>query len=175
MMKYLNMILVAALVAFTSTAHAAPIYKVPFEKVIHLSATPNATQSAANSGVDYTNPKGFIDGDLWAIPAGTIIEQMFIVVDTAVDGITLFELGDDDDANDFIASSSTPFNSYAATTGLMYWDLMYKGSYLKSLSSAGGPIGKYYPAAGKELKLNVTGTATAGKVRVIVRGFSLNP
>lgn len=178
-MKHTNKILSLALMAFAlrayEPAHAAPIGKTEFEKVIYLNAAMTSTQSAAYSGVDYTNAKGFYDGDLWAIPADTVIEQMFVVVDTAVSGITLFELGDDDDANDFIASSSSPFVVGAATTGLMYFDTLYKGNYLKAAApiTAGIQIAKYYSAAGKELKLNVTGTATTGKVRLVLRGFHL--
>lgn len=170
-MRFNQSLFLAAALAFTAaSAEAAPVYKQPFEKVIHISSAVNATQSAEYSGNDYTSPKGFYDGDLWNIPAGTVIEDMYVIVDTVVSGITLFELGDDDDANDFIASPSSPL----ATAGVLYDTLTSRGAYLK-LAGENFRKYKYYSEAGKELKLNVTGTATAGKIRVVVKGYSLNP
>lgn len=168
MKRFLSLFLAGFLLA--STANAAPIYKQPFEKVIHISAYVTSTQSSAYSGNDYTSPKGFYDGDLWAIPAGTVIEDMYVIVDEVAVGVTLFELGDDDDANDFIASATSPL----ASLGILYDTLTSRGAYLK-LSGENFRKYKYYSASGKELKLNVTGTATAGKVRVVVKGYSLNP
>lgn len=147
-------------------AEAAAVGRTEFEKVIYVSAYMTSTQSAAYSGVDYRNAKGFYDGDLWDIPAGTVIEDMYVVVDEAVAGISLFELGDDDDANDFIASATNPLQS----TGLHYDELTSRGAYLK-LAGQNFRKYKYYAASGKELKLNVTGTATTGKIRVVVKGY----
>lgn len=160
--------LVASLFA-GSQANASPIGNKAFEKVIYISSAINATKSAVNTGANYADAKGFWDGDLWAIPAGTVIENIFVIVDEALAGTTLFELGDDDDANDFIASSSAPL----ASLGMLYWDTLFKGNYLKGAAPvvAGVPIAKYYSAAGKELKLNVTTAASAGKARVVVRGY----
>lgn len=147
-------------------ADAAPVGKKPFEKVIYLNAAIGATQSALNSGGDYTSAKGFVDGDLMAIPAGVIIEQAYFVVDTAVSGATALNLGDDDDADGFIADASTPLNA----TGLHYYGVTDKGVYL---AASGEIAAKLYSAAGKEVKLDVTGTITAGKARLILRGFAL--
>lgn len=152
-------------------AYASEVGNKAFEKVIYVDAAITSTKSAVNTGNNLASAKGFFDGDLWSIPAGAVIENVYVIVDTAVSGITLFELGDDDDANDVIASSSTPFVVGSATSGLMYWDTLYKGAYLKSANPAGVPTAKFYSAAGKELKLNVTGTATAGKIRIVVKGY----
>ena len=147
-------------------AEAAAIGRTPFEKVIYISAYMTSTQSAAYNGVDYRNAKGFYDGDLWDIPAGTVIDDMYVIVDEALAGVTLFELGDDDDANDFISSGTNPLSS----TGLHYDELTSRGAYLK-LAGQNFRKYKYYSASGKELKLNVTGTATTGKVRLVIRGY----
>lgn len=147
-------------------AEAAAVGRTEFEKVIYLSAYMTTTQSSAYSGVDYRNAKGFYDGDLWDIPAGTVIEDMYVIVDEAVAGISLFELGDDDDANDFIASATNPLQSL----GLHYDELTSRGAYLK-LAGQNFRKYKYYSASGKELKLNVTGTATTGKARVVIKGY----
>ena len=166
MKKFLSLILMTAMLAvMPSIAKAAPIGKTAFEKVIYINAAMTSTQSSANSGVDYTSAKGFYDGTLWVIPADTVIEDMYVIVDTIASGITLFELGDDSDANDFIASASSPL----ATAGILYSNLVSKGAYLKIDSVKQF---KYYSAA-NNLKLNVTGTATAGKIRVVIKGFYL--
>lgn len=147
-------------------AEAAAIGRTPFEKVIYISAYMTSTQSAAYNGVDYRNAKGFYDGDLWDVPAGSVIEDMYVIVDEAVSGISLFELGDDDDANDFISSATNPLSG----TGLHYDTMTSRGAYLKLVGENFRKY-KYYPASGKELKLNVTGTATTGKVRLVVKGY----
>ena len=161
-----------SLFAVTSShwAEAAPVTKAPFEKVVFLSAAVNATQSAANSGVDYKNPKGFFDGDLWSIPAGTVIEDMYLIVDTSVSGLSAFTVGDDDAATGFITAS-------ALSAGLNNYALGQKGSYFRSTAGdlAGATVrtAKYYSAAGKEVKLDVTGTASAGRARLVIRGYSI--
>lgn len=167
-MKNLLKILIPCLALFSAAqVEASEIGNSRFEKVIYLSAAVTSTQSALNSGLNYGSAKGFFDGDLWAIPAGAVIENIYVICDTILAGPSLFELGDDDDANDFIASASSPL----AATGILYWSVQYKGDYLKNVNSLLGPNAKYYAAAGKELKLNVTGTATAGKARVVVKGY----
>lgn len=159
-------------VTHSPMVQASPVTKAPFEKVIYLSAAVNATQSAANSGVDYKNPKGFFDGDLLAIPAGTVIEDMYLIVDTTVVGLSAFKIGDDDSSTGFITDS-------ALSAGLSNWALGEKGSYFRSTAGdlAGATVrsAKYYSAAGKEIKLDVTGTASSGKVRVFVRGYIVGP
>lgn len=166
MKMFLYLILSLALAVPVATA--APIGKTPFEKVIYISSAINSTNSAANSGVDYSNAKGFWDGDIWSIPEKTVIEDMYVIVDTVVVGVTLFELGDDDDANDFIASATSPLG----TAGVMYDTMTSRGNYLK-LGSENFRKYKYYSASGKELKLNVTGEASAGRIRVVVKGYHL--
>ena len=167
-MKQFLAYFLAFLALSSVTAFASPVTKSPFEKVIYLSSAVNATQSSANSGVDYKNPKGFFDGDLWNIPAGTVIEDVYQIIDTTVSGLTGFQLGDDDSASGFVTASL-----YSA--GLQNYTLGQKGAYFRStlgdMAGATQRVAKYYSAAGKELKLDVTGTASAGKVRVVIRGY----
>lgn len=146
-----------------SFAQASILCGQPFEKIVYVAYGPTATKSAANSGRDYSSPKGFYDGDLFSIPKNVIVENTYVIVDESVVGPTAFNLGDDDSATGFVASSSPSF-----TEGNMYfWDITYKGAYLKSGTSL---LAKYYGATGKEMKLDVTGTASAGKLRVITKG-----
>jgi hypothetical protein len=59
------------------------------------------------------------------------------------------------------------------------WDAKVAGSYLR-VQTAGAtdaadiyvvPSAKYYSATGKEVKLDVTGSNTAGAARVVIEGF----
>lgn len=142
-----------------------------FEKTIYLSADVlTSTKSGDNSGRDYASAKGFFDGNLAEIPANVIIDNVYVVVDTAVVGITAFNLGDADSSNGFIASASGTL----ASAGLNYFNVDYKGSYLKGgIIVTTGLLGKYYSATGKYLALDVTGTASAGKARVIMSGYAI--
>lgn len=146
-----------------------------FMKVIHLAFG----GSASNSGDSYAAPKPFADGDLFAIEAGTVIENVHFVIDTAITGTTVLEVGDDDDADGFVPDQAANF----ATPGAYNLSAKAAGAYLR-VQTAGGtdaadidvvPAVKYYAAAGKEMKLNITTTNTAGKARVIVCGYKLPP
>jgi len=163
--KFLG-ILTVFLALLVGNANAAVIGGTPFTKVIHVAYGPTATQSAANSGNDYSSPKGFYDGDLMNIPKDVIITNIYVVCDTAVSGITAFNLGDDDAGTGFVVSASPSFSA----NSLYYWDITNKGTYFKLASTT--LLSKYYAATGKELKLDVTGTATAGKLRIFVTGFA---
>lgn len=158
----------------TFTAEAASIQpRTKFQKVVYLSSTGASTNTGLNPG----SPKSFADQDLWAIPAGTVIEQVYVLVDTAITGTTVLEVGDDDDPDGFIKDMAAAFGSVA----MVGWDAKsaYKGAYL-FLETAGAtdaadiyrvPNAKYYSAAGKEVKLNITTTNTAGKARVVIEGY----
>lgn len=132
---------------------------------------------AANTGLSPDSPKPFADGDLWAIPANTLIEKVYCIVDVAVTGTTVLEVGDDDDPNGYVVDVA----SGLATPGLYGWDAKTAGAYLR-VETAGGtdaldifvvPAAKLYLATGKELKLNITTTNTAGKARIVVEGHYL--
>lgn len=139
-----------------------------------------AAGTGSASGASYDDAKGFVDGDLMAIPAGLLIEKVFLIIDTAITGTTVLEVGDDDDADGFIVDQAANF----ATPGMYGWDAKGAGAYLR-ISTAGAtdaadiyvvPNAKLYRATGKEIKLNVTTANTAGRARVVVMGtYLLSP
>lgn len=164
MKMFSSFLLIAALLAPTA-AKAAPVGYSDWEKEIYISSVPTSTQSALNTGRDYANAKGWYDGTLFTAPAGCIIEQAFAVVDVAVSGLTLVRVGDGSDAAGFFSSASSPL----ANTGLQLYDLTSRGAYLKL---GGVAFAKYY-AADTAILLDVTGTATAGKVKLVFRGYCI--
>jgi hypothetical protein len=148
--------------------------KEKFQKQIFLAYGGSAT----NSGLNPASPKPFVDGDLWAIPANVVIEKVYMVIDSEITGTTDIDLGDDDSGNGFFDGS---LSLAALTAGMYGWDVKLAGSYLR-VQTAGAtdaadiyvvPNAKYYSATGKELKIDVTTTNTAGKARVVVEGYYL--
>jgi len=127
------------------------------------------------TGLDDANAKTIVDTDLMAIEAGMVIEKVYVIVDTAITGTTNLDVGDDDDADGFVDGS---LSVTLGTPGMYGWDAKLAGAYLR-VQTAGAtdagdiyvvPNAKYYAAAGKEVKLDVTTASTAGKFRVIVEG-----
>lgn len=146
-------------------AEAKPVRNVPFTKVIYL-----ATPSGSGSGTSYGNAKALdVDADLMTIQPGMVIENVYVIVDEAVNGVSAIQVGDDDAADGFLPSAAT--NTYLATPQMLGWSSTVKGSYLKDASS--NPAAKYYSASSKEVKLDATGTlGPTGKVRVVVQGYN---
>ncbi len=146
--------------------------KEKFIKVIHLSGT-----ATGGSGDSYDSPLPFVDGDLMAIPADCIIEKAYAIIDVAITGTTVLEVGDDDDADGFIVDIAAGF----ATPGMYGYSAKVAGAYLRTQTAGGTdaadidvvPNAKYYAAAGKEVKLNITTANTAGKCRIVLEGFLL--
>lgn len=144
----------------------------PFQKIIYLKHGGTGTGNTSDS------PLPIADGDLWAIPAGTLITNVYAIVDVAITGTTDIDVGDDDSGNGFIDGS----NGLAAglgTPGLYSYDAKTAGSYLR-IQTAGGedagdiyvvPNAKYYPAAGKELKMDATTASVTGAMRIVVEGY----
>lgn len=130
------------------------------------------------NGESESSPAAIVDKDLFSIPAGTVIEKVYVIVDTAITGTTNLDVGDDDDADGFVDGSL----SVTLGTPAMYgYDAKLAGAYLR-VQTAGAtdaadiyvvPNAKYYAAAGKEVKLDVTTANTAGAFRVVVEGFYL--
>lgn len=143
-----------------------------FIKEIFLSGT-----ATGGSGASADSPLPFVDGDLWAIPAGTVIEKCYLIVDVAITGTTNLDIGDDDDADGFVDGS---LSVTLGTPGMYGWNAKLAGAYLR-VETAGATDAadiyvvdnaKYYAAAGKELKLDVTTANTAGSARVIIEGYT---
>lgn len=161
MKHYFSLILALAL-ALPLFAEAKPVRHEPFTKVIYL-----ATPSGSGSGTSYANAKSMVDADLMTIQPGMVIEHVYAVVDEAVLGTSALNVGDDDDADGYIASADVTL----ATPGMYAYNPDTRGAY--GVDAGGGNAGKYYGAAGKEIKLDVTGALGAtGKVRVIIQGYN---
>lgn len=129
------------------------------------------------NGDSAASPKAIASADLFSIPAGTIIEKAYIIIDVAITGTTALTLGDDDAAAGYLPDQAANL----ATPGMYGWDAKTAGSYLR-ISTAGAtdagdiyvvPAAKYYAAAGKEVKLVNTTTNTAGAFRIVVEGSLL--
>jgi hypothetical protein len=142
-----------------------------------------ASGKGSASGLDAGNAKAIADTDIMSISAGTVIEDVYVVIDTAVSGTTVMTIGDDDDADGFVPNGALTLGTpgiyangpkdkakYALTTN-------YLAESVNPSGSTGDyyvvPKSKYYSAAGKEVKLDITTTNTGGAFRVIVQGFRL--
>ena len=144
-----------------------------FKEVIYFSG---ATGSGNLSGSDSSNAKAIADNtNVWPIPAGCLIEKCYVIIDTELTGTTDMDFGDDDDPNGYIDGS---VSLSALTPGVYGWNAKVAGAYLR-VETAGGtdaadidvvPNAKYYSAAGKEIKLDATGTNTAGAFRLVIEG-----
>lgn len=147
----------------------------PFTKVIHFAfggsgdGSAPALSNALSMAADNTS--------VMSIPAGTVVEKCYLIVDTAVTGTTNFDIGDDDDADGFIDSS---LSVTLGTPGMYGWDAKLAGAYLR-VQTAGAtdagdiyvvPAAKYYSGA-KTLKMDLTTAATAGAIRVVIQGYTL--
>jgi hypothetical protein len=110
-----------------------------------------ATGSGASAS-DAANP---VDGDIMAILAGVVVENVDVIVTTSITGATQLDVGDDDDQNGFVAAATL-------TAGQ---PVVGAGAYLASGAK------KFYSAAGKEVKLDMTGTASAGAFIVKIKGY----
>lgn len=119
-------------------------------------------EAAKTGSGEFNDPANGIDGDIVKIPARSVIEGVSVVVIDALTGTTVVTVGDDDDADGWVDSGDvtegTP-GAYIGATSSGYADTFMKG--------------KYYGSAGKELKLDITGTLTAGKYCVIAKGYRL--
>ncbi len=164
--------LIMMLLATPAFAGAGGAIGQRFTKVVYLALGGSAT----NSGSSYSAAKPFVDGDLWAIPAGAVIEKVYMIIDTAITGTTDLDIGDDDQSDDFLDGS---VSLTLGTPGMYGWNAKVAGAYLR-VQTAGGtdaadiyvvPNAKYYSAAGKEVKLDVTTSNTAGKARVVIEGY----
>jgi hypothetical protein len=176
-MKKAYVIFTLVVAAFLSAAHAeaSGFVHEKFQKTFYFSSAGKAT----NSGLSASSPKAMVDNAaLWAIPAGSVIEKVYAVVDVAVAGTTDLDVGDNDSSNGFLDGS---VSLTLGTPGMYGWNAKVAGSYLR-VQTAGAtdaadiyvvPDAKYYGASGKSLAVDFTGAATAGKLRVVVEGYNV--
>lgn len=123
-----------------------------FEKFIHLE------HGGTGNGDSESSPLPIANQDLMSIQPGMVIESVKAVVQTAIAGASACLVGDDDDADGFIADANVTEGTPGAYVGA--------GAYLT------GGANKYYPAA-KKVKWAQTGSSSAGKLCVIVSGYKL--
>lgn len=149
--------LLTILSLMTMSLMASPPQKVPFQHQIYL----EYGGKGAATGVNPQNAAAFTDNSaLWTIPANTVIEKLYFVVDTAITGTTDIDLGDSGSSNGLFDGSNWPT---LTSTGMKGHVPASAGSYLVSAAA------RYYPVA-SALAIDVTGTNSAGKARIIVEG-----
>ena len=178
-MKMLLSVLMTAaflLSPLTATAGAGGGINEPFVKTIYI----KYGGSTANEGNSYDGAKSCAaDQDLWAIPAGTLITRVYVAADTVITGSTALDIGDDDDPNGFFDGGVSGYEGATFAVDLYGYNAKVSGAYMR-VETAGGtdaadidvvPNGKYYAAAGKEVKLDITTACTAGRLRVIIEGM----
>lgn len=112
---------------------------------------------ATGSGASASDAAAVSDSDVMKLEAGMVVENVDVLVTTSITGATQLDVGDDDDQNGFVAAAT--LTAGAPVVGA--------GAYLT------GGAKKYYSAAGKEVKVDVTGTATAGAFVVKVKGYKV--
>lgn len=170
MFKLILSLVLGALLSATNAF--AQFRQEPFQVTRYLAF------GGTGNGETLQSAMAFADGDLWAIPAGAVITKVYAIVDTAITGTTNLDVGDDDDADGFVDGS---LSVTLGTPGMYGWNAKVAGAYLR-VETAGAtdpadiyvvPNAKYYSATGKEVKLDVTTTNTAGAARVVIEGYLL--
>lgn len=111
---------------------------------------------ASGSGNSSDDPASPVDSDIVAILPDCVVENVDVIIKTAVTGD--INVGDDDDSDGFSATAGIT----EATPGVY----VGAGAYLT------GGAKKRYAAAGKEVKLDVT-TISAGSFAVKVKGYRI--
>lgn len=172
MKSFLLFVLMAVVMSVTAQAAlAAGGFKgEKFQHVVYLESGGKGNESGLNAA----NAKDIEDADLWAIPAGTLVEKVYVVVGTALTGTTVLAVGDDDDADGFVANSDITLSSAGMYGyGVGYDSAAYLKKYVLGASDPTkvAPAAKYYAAAGKEVKLDNTTTNTAGVMKVVIEGY----
>lgn len=174
-MKFLVILLALAVTLSGVPSYAAGFQNECFQHTVYVTGT-----ATGGSGNSYGSPKPASDVDLWDIPANTKINNIYVVIDVLFTGTSDFDVGDDDDPDGFIDGS---LSVTLGTVGMYGQNAKLAGAYLR-VQTAGAtdaadiyvvPNSKFYSGSGKEVKLDVTGTWTAGKARVIIEGCKMKP
>lgn len=169
-MRFLIMTIVS-LFCFTALAGGGGAQGQKFQKVIYVAFG----GSASASGSSYDAAKPFVTGNLWAIPTNAIVEKAYVIVDVAITGTTVLNIGDEDGATSWCPTAAITL----ATPGMYCWDAKNAGAYAR-ISTPGAtdagdiyvvPNAKLYSTAGKHIALANTTANTAGKMRVVVEGY----
>lgn len=169
----LSAIIVAIMSFAPKSTHAAVGVQGECGQKIFYFYGPNGKGSA--SGLDAGNAKAIADTDIMSIPADTVIENVYVVIDSAITGTTAMQIGDDDSAGGFMAPATFTLGTPGVYGYSAKEKAIHSATYLAT-STAGTsaselyivPQAKYYSAAGKEIKIDTTTTNTAGQFRVVV-------
>ncbi len=107
--------------------------------------------------------------NIWNIPKGTIITMVLAKIKTVCAGAASnLIIGDDDDDNGYIEAAA--FCGSAVDT--IYGDVASERGAYTADATLHASLWKVYTAAGKELKLEQSGTlTTAGLIEVFVFGY----
>lgn len=172
-MKLLGLLLAVLMIAPQAFSAGGGFAGEKFTHTVYVKGT-----ATGGTGQSYRSPKPFADGDLWDIPANTVIEKVYVIVDTAITGTTDVDVGDDDDPDGFVDGS---LSITLATPAMYGWNAKTAGAYLRTQTAGATdaadiyvvPNAKFYLSAGKEVKLDNTTTNTAGEMRVVIEGYRL--
>lgn len=144
-----------------------------FRKIFYFNASGSATGSALQPAAAST----FVDrATLWAIPQFTLINRVYMLIDTAITGTTDIDVGDADDTDGYLDGS---LSLTLGTTGMYGYDAKVAGAYLR-VQTAGAtdagdiyvvPTGKFYKVSGKYIAVDITTANTAGAARLVVEGI----
>lgn len=123
---------------------------------------------ATGSGQSVDDPAALAAGTLsvMSLDAGSVVEDAYLEVMTAVTGSTALDLGDGADPDGYVPTASVTL----ATPAVYGAGEDEKGALLHDGTSTQSKRVARYTAAGA-VNLTVTGTTTAGKVMVVVKGW----
>ena len=157
-----------AVLLLAQPVFAAQFSKAKFQNVVYFA------HGGAGNGASASNPKPLVDADVMDLEAGMVVERVYVIVDTPLAGTSALQVGDDDDADGFVPNAALTLGS----AGLYGYSAAAAGVYLVQTASGGtdnynAPAAKYYAAAGKEVKLDVTGASSAGALRLVVEGYKV--
>ena len=112
------------------------------------------------SGNSSSDPAALVSGDIMPISSDSVIVGVDVIIKTIVTGSSpQINVGDDDDADGYAADANVTEGTLGVYTGA--------GDYVASGAK------KYYAAAGKEVKLALGGTLSAGAFSVVVKGYRI--
>lgn len=169
--------LVLSFAAFLSPAHADGWVGRKFHQEVFVAFGGNGTNGSSPQSAIKCDAANGTSLNLWAIPAGALIERVYVVVDTAITGTTAINVGDDDGSSSFVPTAAITY----ATPGVYGWDAKSAGAYMR-IQTAGAtdagdiyvvPNSKYYTVGTKTVKAAITGNCTAGRWHVVIEGTLL--
>lgn len=108
---------------------------------------------ATGTGASPEDYAPIASGTMFNLPDGVVVTDAHAIVEVAVTGATALDVGDGSDADAFIAAASITLGTPAVYPG------------------AGASLDAVRYSSALDVDLTVTGTSTAGRVQVILRGY----